>query len=287
MSIPRSARVAVAAALTLFATGCFKSYVTVSFRPPSLPAGPADVHDGPRMQELRPAVKAVALRAPPACLADAGPVAAGPGLAARSRTILDARCDVLLGELERALAARYRVVPWRELAAAEREAGLAHLAAQRTSADLVLVVSDLAPLPLLVTDLEGAGVVLTNANPDGSPRGKTELSRKSERAIRDLVAERFPDGGLGGVAVQLELLALAAATGEPVWRYHRVLAADLDGARDFKMLLRGRSRTWRPVPPRGRGAAAAEGAEDAIRARIRELARTLARDAVDRFSTAG
>jgi hypothetical protein len=287
MSTPRAAHLAAALALSVLGSGCFKSYVAVSFRPSSIPDVPAQVHETARMQEIRPAAKAVAVRAPAACVAAPAPVAAGPGLAARSRTILDARCDVVLDELERALALRFRVVPWRELAKAEKTAGLAHVAARQAGADVVLVVTDLAPYPLVVTDMSGPGVVLTNVNPDGSPRGKTDLSRTSDRVIREMVERRFPDGGLAGVALQLELTALAASTGEPVWSYQRSVGADLDGARELKMLVRGRSDTWRPVEPRGSHGVVDGAAEDSVRARIRRLAQQLARDAVERFSSAG
>jgi hypothetical protein len=283
----RPANLAAALAVSLLGSGCFKSYVAVSFRPSSIPDAPAEVHESARMQELRPAVKVVAVRAPAACLAASQPAATGPGIAARSRTIVEARCDVVLDELERALAARFRVVSWRELAKAEKTAGLAHVAARQVGADVVLVVTDLAPYPLVVTDMSGPGVVLTNVNPDGSPRGKTDLSQTSDRVIREMAERRFPDGGLAGVALQLELTALAGSTGEPVWTYQRAVGADLDGARDFKMLIRGRSGTWRPVEPRGTHGVVDAAAEDSVRARVRTLAQQLARDAVERFSVAG
>lgn len=283
-----SARAAPVLALALLASGCFKSYVAVSFRPPPVPDAPAEVHQTPRLLELGPAPRTIAVRAPASCRSESSAVAEGSGVAARGRTILEARCDVFLGELERALSGVHRVVSWRDLAEAERAAGgLPHVAARRAGADAVLLVVDLAVAPVLVSDLRGPGVELADAYPDGSRRGKAVLSARAEDTIRSLVEVHFRDGGLAGVSAGLELELLASASGEPLWTYQRRVVADLEGARDSKMLLRGRSRTWRPVEPRGKPRAAAAGEEDVVRARLRDLARTLAQDAIERLAAAG
>jgi hypothetical protein len=100
------------------------------------------------------------------------------------------------------------------------------------------------------------------------------------RTIQEIVVQGFPEGGLAGVGLRLEITGLAGASGVPIWKYERALATDLDGARDLRMLLRGRSSSWRPVEPRGRPAAARVDSEDAIKARVRELAQKIASEAV-------
>jgi hypothetical protein len=240
------------------------------------------------MVDLRAPLTTIAVRAPRSCRSEANEAVEGFGVAARGRTILEARCDVVLGELERALSERHRVHGWRSVAQAEREAGGGpHLAARTLGADAVLMVMDLVALPVLVSDLRGKGVVLTDANPDGSPRGPADLSPRAEETIRELVESHFPDGGLAGVTAELELALQSTAAGELLWTYQRRAAIDLEGARDTKLLVRGRSRTWRPVAPRGHARAEPPpNAEDAVRARLRELAQVLARDVEERLASA-
>ncbi len=289
MSSRRSLHAALVACAFSLLPGCFKAYVVVSFRPPAEEQGVAEASDTPRLRELRGSVKAVAVRAPAACSEEASAVAGGAGIAARSRSILETRCATLLGELERALATRYRVVGWREVAAAGKSEGVS-LAAYRPAADVVLVVNDLSPTPVLVSDMDGPSVVLSDATPDGTARGPAKLSKGGERFIRDLLARRFTDGALAGVAVRLEVTAVSGATGEPLWTYRRRLGDALEGALDGKILLRGRGSTWRPIVPRGmHGPIAARKGEapppDPVQARMREIGQTLADDVVARFSS--
>jgi len=277
-------------AALLSATGCFKSYVVVSFRAPQDAGTEATASGTPVLDAARATLRTVAIRAPSACTPDASLSATGGGVALRSRTVLESRCDTWVGELERALALQYKVVGWRELARREREGGAA--AAREAGADLVLVVKELVAEPLLVSAADSSAVVLTRATPRGEPTpGSKVVPPKADRTIRTIVASHYPDGMLVGVRATIEIAAVPASGGDPLWTYRGRISDSLTGALESRMLLRGRRGTWRPVAPRGwranDAAAARASPADPVQARLRELAATIAADVVARFTTAG
>lgn len=233
-------------AAALLLSACAKSYVLVSFGHPGELAAEATATP---LATAMPAIRKVAVRAPAGCARDAAPATGAGGLAVRSRAILESRCDAWLSELEKALAARYEVVGWRELAQGERadRAGSGRAA----GADLVLVVTELHAEPLLVSAAERAAVRLARATPRGDPAPGEPLSPDEDAAIRRLVAARYPDGALVGVRAALEISAVPAAGGEPLFTYRAQVSDALAGALDQRMLLRGRAGSWRPVVPRG------------------------------------
>ena len=85
----------------------------------------------------------------------------------------------------------------------------------------------------------------------------------------------------------IDAIVLVPPGGEPIWSYRRAVAGALDGCGEPRMLLRGRSDTWRPVlPSRYPAPPADDGAapdEDALLTRLRGAARTVAADLVARF----
>lgn len=276
-------------AATLLLSGCAKSYVLVSFGHPGELAAEATATP---LATAMPAIRKVAVQAPAGCARGGASTAGAGGLAVRSRAILESRCDAWLSELEKALAARFEVVGWRELAQGERadRAG----AARAAGAELVLVVTELHAEPLLVSAAEPAAVRLARATPRGDPAPGEPLSPDEDASIRRLVAARYPDGALVGVRAALEISAVPAAGGEPLFTYRAQVSDALAGVVDQRMLLRGRAGSWRPVAPRGwkpeatpASAAPAAPAEDPVRARIRELAAAVAADLVATFPTAG
>src|SRR6266540_373196 len=263
-------------AALLSATGCFKSYVVVSFRAPQDAGTEATASGTPVLDAARATLRTVAIRAPSACTPDASLSAAGGGVALRSRTVLESRCDTWVGE--------------RELARREREGGAA--AAREAGADLVLVVKELVAEPLLVSAADSSAVVLTRATPRGEPTpGSKVVPPKADRTIRTIVASHYPDGMLVGVRATIEIAAVPASGGDPLWTYRGRISDSLTGALESRMLLRGRRGTWRPVAPRGwranDAAAARASPADPVQARLRELAATIAADVVARFTTAG
>lgn len=268
--------------------GCAKSYLTVSFKPPAAAESPAEVVGTPGFAELQPSIRIVALRAPAACLEEVGAPRSGSGVAARGRAIVETRCTTVLGELERALAARYRVIGWREVAEEEKEARTVLLPAKRP-VDVLLEVTDLYPMPILVDDLDGPAVVIRDADPDGAAIGPKALSEGGDRFVREFLKDRYRDGALAGVEIRLEVVAVSGRTGEPIWRYRRRIVDDLQGTRDARLLMRGRSDVWRPVVPRGGGeahAAPGSGEESPVQRRLRGLAFALANDLTTRLSAA-
>lgn len=276
----------ILAALALPALGgCFKSYVAVTFAPPAAAERPAEVVATPRFQDVRGKVKVVALRAPAACATEGAVPPSGTGLAARGRAIVETRCATFMGELERSLSARFKVIGWRESAEGEKASGLLLLSSRRAAADVVLVVNDLTPAPVLVSDFRGAAVRLNDASPDGTVLGPKRLSEDGDRFIRDFLADRYRDGALAGVDVRLEVTAFSGETGEPLWSYRRQVTDPLDGALDARVLFRGRGDTWRPVVPRGRRAAGnGANGESPVQVRLRRIALTVANDLTARFT---
>lgn len=278
----RTPLVALAAVALVAETGCFKSYVAVTFRPTDdAAAARATSAATPALEPLRASLQAVAVRAPARCGPEAAPSGRGGGVALRSRAVLESPCTVWLAELEKALAAKYKVVGWKAVAAggdaAVRDAG----------AELVLVVRELTAEPVLVSAADHRNVVLTPATARGEPEpGASPPSPRADRMIRAVAAARYPDGALAGVRAVVDLAAVPAGGGEPVWTYAARVADPLAGAGEARMLVRGRSGTWRPVTPRGwRPAAAAAGSSDPVDTRLSELAAAVAADAVSRLST--
>ncbi len=291
MARPRCSWIALSTAALLSGTGCFKSYVAVTFRPLSETASQSTATATPSFHAVRGSMRTVALRAPAACLREATSSPRGAGVAVRTRTVLESRCTIWLGALEAALAAKYKVVGWRELALRERDAGAS--GALGPGVELVLVVRELEAEPLLVSAADPQAVVLTAATARGAAvSGAKPPSRRVDAAIRELVATRFPDGALVGVRATLDLAAVPGAGGGPIWTYAARVSDTLSGAMEPRMLLRGRRGSWRPVAPRGwkpGDAATAANATpvDPLEARLRELAAMLAADVVARLTTEG
>jgi hypothetical protein len=291
MTQARTPIAALSIAALLGTTGCFKSYVAVSFRPPVELGAEASASGTPALAQARSALKTVAVRAPSGCTSSEAEVSpAGAGVALRSRAILESRCESWLGELERALGTRYKVVGWRDLARHDR---LRSAGGERTGADLIFQVRDLVVEPLLVASTDPRAVVLTRATPRAEARpGAKPLSPKAEQTIRRIVGARFPDGAVAGMRATIEIDAVPSSGGDPLWTYRGRVSDGLSGALEPRMLLRGRSRSWRPVAPRGwapedPGAAGATAASpvDPVQARLRELAAAVADDVVARFTT--
>lgn len=290
MLFSRWSAAAASAAVLLLSSGCFKSYVVVSFRAPEEAASEATATASQALASASLPARTVVVRAPAGCRPDAGATVSGSGVALRSRSVLESRCETWLSELEKALATRFTVVGWRELARAERAGRAA--AAREAGADLVLVVTELQAEPLLVSSSDPAAVRLVAAMPTGEPAAEGVISPKAERTIRRIVAARYPDGAVAGVRVAIEIAAVPVAGGEPVWTYRGRVTDALSGALESRMLLRGRASSWRPVVPRGWRPAAAPAssagdAEDPVRARLREIAAAVAADVVASFPTAG
>ncbi len=272
----------------LICSGCFKSYVVVSFRPPEAVAAQAVTAATARYAEVRGAVKVVAVRAPGGCANEALSDRVDEGVGVTSRVVLQARCAIWLSELERALAAAgYQVVPWRDLLAAEGMEGAVHLAARKLGVDAVFAVAEIDMRPSVSAGSEAGAVVVSASDPDGALRGPFRLDPGQRRVILALVRERYRDGVVSGFTAAIDAIVLVPPGGEPIWSYRRAVAGALDGCGEPRMLLRGRSDTWRPVlPSRYPAPPADDGAapdEDALLTRLRGAARTVAADLVARF----
>jgi hypothetical protein len=269
----------VAVALLLASSGCFKSYVAVMFQPPV--AADAGSFQSEVAGAVDASVHAVALRAPSSCALDPAPPLTGRGVAMRSSSVLQSRCETWLTELEAALATRFTVVRWRDLARAERAGN--STAARDAGAEIILKIAELQTEPLLVSSDDRGAVRLVRATANGEPVAGEQVASDVEAVIRPLVAARYPDGALVGVRVALEIAAVPVAGGEPLWTYRAVVTDGLAGALDARMLLRGRASSWRPVEPDlppAPEAAPASAQEDPVRARIREIAKAVAADVV-------
>jgi hypothetical protein len=282
---------AAAAAGLLLCSGCFKSYVVVSFEPGAQPAPEEQIAATPALEPARATLRKLAVRGPYGCSAEGGAPAGGAGVAMRSETVLRARCELWLAELAKAFAERYEVVSGPELAEAERSEGGALAAARKLGADALVLVNELATVPLLVSAADPAATRLAAADPRGEASGPAELSKDAEASVRRVVEARFPDGAVAGLAAAAEVTVVSTSSGELLWTYHRRFADRLTGTAEARVLLRGRSGTWRPVLPRGAEAAPGPetpgAGEDPLRARLRQLGAALASDVAARFSHPG